>query len=129
MSSKNFTTFEMSGMINTIKQYGVQIVFVDELNEVIFVEANGISGSLSFKDFIVDFDIFLDTCLMLSESAHKIEFKMEDLKQAKLNPQCTCGGKVTCNYDGEYTENYYFTCECGATETLNGYWLDSLIEE
>lgn len=60
---------------------------------------------------------------------NKLTFKMEDLQKGILNPTCTCGGKITCDYDGEYSEDYYFICECGAKEVLNGYMLDSLLEE
>lgn len=128
MPSKNFSTYQISEMVNEVREYGITVSFVDEQNEAMIVEANGMKSSISFKDFKIDLDIFLDSCLMFCENRHKINFKMEDLKQARLNPECTCGGNVVCNYDGELTENYYFTCECGATEVLNGYWLDSLLD-
>ena len=126
---KRYTTKEVVDMIKEVEKYGIKVKGIDETNQAMFVSANGLNGVILFNDFVVDLDIFLDMAMLDARMTHKITFKNEDLKKGILNPHCTCGGKVTCNYDGETTENYYFTCECGAKETLNGYWLDTLVEE
>lgn len=125
---KRYTTKEVADMIKQVEKYGITVKGIDETNQAIFVSANGINGVILFNDFVVDLDIFLDMAMLGAECKHKINFKMEDLKKGILNPVCTCGGNIKREYDGEVTENYYFTCECGAHEVVNGYWLDTLLD-
>ena len=64
MPSKNFSTYQISEMVNKVREYGITVSFVDEQNEAMIVEANGMKSTISFKDFNIDLDIFLDSCLM-----------------------------------------------------------------
>ena len=127
----NYTSKQIDAMAQKIENYKIDIEKVDLTNEYFLIKTNTHEGIISFADFEVDFDIFLQIAQPKPNVLNfgSFAFKMEDLRQAILNPVCSCGGKIECYYDGEYSEDYTFTCECGAKEVLNGYWLDSLVED
>lgn len=129
---KKYTKAEINLMLKELEENNIIIETTDTINGGFLVKYKTLVGSISFMDFNQDLDIFkiyIEELFPVPDKENKINFDIEDLKQSILNPICTCGGHVECCYDGEYSENYYFTCECGATETLNGYILDSLVDE
>ena len=127
-----FLEFEIIEMKTKIKSYGITIQSINKENKVFLVKINGLLGSISFEHFNQDLQVFMDNYNMLYgiqlQSKNEIFFDESKFKEGILNAQCTCGGKVTREYDGELTENYYFTCECGSKEVLCGYWLDTFCE-
>ena len=127
---KKYTKKEIKVMIDKIKENNITIEEVNIQNKVFLVRHKTLIGNIHFTDFEIDLDIFkINIECLFPVQKNKITFNIEDLKKAILKPSCTCNGFITCNYDGEYTENYYFTCEnCGAKEVLNGYELDCLVE-
>lgn len=121
---------QIDKMVSIIQNYDIDIN-VNLTHEYFTLKTERYQSIISFKDFKVGFDIFLQIA-QPQENILKfgsINFKMKDLREGILNPTCSCGGNIETDYDGEYSEDYYFTCECGAKATLDGYMLDSLLED
>ena len=127
---KKYTKAEINLMINELEENNIIIETIDTINCGFLVRYKTLVGSISFIDFNQDLDIFKIDMEEFFPEKNEIKFNIEDLKQGILNPVCTCGHNVECDYDGERTENYYYTCTgCSTTATFSGYMLDNLIEE
>ncbi|WP_312286813.1 hypothetical protein [Terrisporobacter sp.] len=134
-------------MINILKQFGEVKSVPSTMGESWEVEnieifLNHKSGSLKARNMIKGSSRLLienfsysfedeDTLInFIKENLqNKITFNVDDLKQGILNPHCSCGShNIEKYYDGETTEDYTFTCECGSKAIINGYVLDNLID-